>query len=210
MSTTLTVSINCDTDDLPKGSSGVDWVDMVTTSDYIVMSKGSLIVADGESIPSSSELTSAGLLIDGSQQICDKYFLADVSAGILKQIHNMGNLNKQYVMAFDFNGATASEPVLEAWDNASMNTITGTVLGGGVASSSWLRGITTTTSAPGADWVGSRLAGSADGYFLYLNDQNGALSVADVLYCNLKLILPASQATAIASTPILVCKYTSN
>lgn len=211
MPTNLTISVNTDTDDQAKGTSGVEWTDVNLDNDTLIMTNGtSGVVEDGQPIPSASELTQAGILLTGSEIIVSLYLLADLSDNELKEIHNMGNQDKRHVMAFDFDGATASEPVLEAWDNSSLNSFNNTTLGAGTASSSWLRGITTTDGSPGSDWTGSRLAGSADGHFLWLNNQNGALGSAGILYCNLKLIVPASQADGLAETPVLVCKYTTN
>lgn len=206
----LVIKVNHDTQDQPVGASGVDWVAVNTDNDYFIMTSGSDVVKDGEPIPSASELTQAGIVLNGIEQIIDLYLLADISANELKEIHNMGNQDKRYVLAFDFDGATASEPVLEAWDDSDMDSIDSSILGSGVASSSWLRGVTTTDGLPGSNWTGSRLAGASDGHFLWLNNQNGALSGADILYCNLKLIVPSTQNTAVAGTPVLVCKYTSN
>ncbi|MHA2012763.1 MAG: hypothetical protein ACTSWG_10390 [Candidatus Helarchaeota archaeon] len=145
--------------------------------------------------------------MDGSEQTFDTYLLSDADANELKEIFLMGSGNNRYVLAFDFDGATASEPVLEAWDDSDFDSFDLTVLGSGTASASWIRGITTTSGSPGASWTGSRLAGSADGYFLWLNDENGALSGADTLYCQLKVVVPSTQTDAGAETPLLVVKY---
>jgi len=206
----LTIAVNADTADLVYDTSGVDWVDVNLANDYLVFSSGSATVADGETVPSSSDLVQAGVVLDGTQQIVPYYFLADYSANLLKQIHNAGNQNKRYVFAFSFDGTTASEPVLEVWDDANMTTITTYTLGSGTASSSWVRGVTTTAALPGTNWTGTRLAGSADGYFLYLNNGSGPLSAADVLYCNLKIIIPSTATVGASESPVFVCKYTTN
>jgi hypothetical protein len=208
--TNVIIAVNHDTDDQPYGSSGVDWVPINLDNDKIIFTGGSDVVKDGEPIPSASELTQAGILLEGTEKIVSKYLLADISANELKEVFNMGNQNKRYVMAFVFDGPTASEPVLEAWDDDDMDSIDNLSLGAGIATSSWLRGVVTTSGLPGTDWAGQRIAGASDGHFLWLNDQNGALSGAQTLYCNLKLIIPASQIQGIAETPILVCKYTTN
>ena len=210
MPTNLTVSLNADTQDVPHGSSGVDWVDLDLDNDSLIFTDGSDVVKDGEPIPSASELTQAGVLLTGSEKTITVHLLADLSANELKEIHNMGDQDKQYVMAFVFDGPTASEPVLEAWDNDSMNTIDNVSLGSGVATSSWLRGVVTTNGLPGASLTGQRLAGASDGHFLLLNDDNGALALAGTLYCNLKLVVPSVQVDGIAETPRLVVKYTTN
>jgi hypothetical protein len=122
----------------------------------------------------------------------------------------MGNQNTRYVIAFEFDDLTATEPVLEVWDDNNFNSIDSIVLGQGIASSSWFKGITTTTTSPGTNWVGSPLAGSANGNFLSLNGGLGALDVAKTLYANLKVVIPATQTVGTASFPILVCKYATN
>jgi len=210
MATSLVISVNHDTQDEVYGASGVEWEDINISNDSLIFTNGSTAVADGEPIPSESELNSAGVLLTGTEQVVPKYFLADISDDELKEIFNMGNQNKRYVMAFDFDGATASEPVLELWDDSDLDSIANVSLGEGVASSSWWRGITTTDALPGADWVGNRLAGSSTGHFLWLNDESGALSGADTLYCNLKIVIPSTATVAGNEQPVLVCKFTSN
>jgi len=213
---TLTIAVNCDTQDLAYGSSGVDWVDIDLDNDYIVFSNGSDVVKDGEALPSSSDLNQAGIVITDSAQIIPHYFLADANANLLKEIHNAGNQKKQYVFAFSFDGATVSEPVLEVWDDSDMDSTNDYSLGEGTPSNSWIWGLTTTDSAPGNNWLGtsptegSRLAGSSDGHFLWLNNENGSLSGAKVLYCQLKIIVPANFANAGAETPVFVIKYATN
>lgn len=204
------VAVNHDTQDQPYGSSGVNWVDVNLDNDTLIFTGGSDVIADGESIPSASQLTQAGVLLDGTEKTISKYLLADLSANQLKEIFNMGNQNKRYVVAFVFDGPTASEPVLEAWDDDDMDTVDNVSLGGGVPSGSWIRGVVTTDALPGANWTGNRLAGASDGHFLWLNNQAGPLTAAKTLYCNLKLVIPATQTAGLAETPILVVKYTTN
>ncbi len=209
MATILTIAVNNSATDLAYGTSGVDWTVIDTGLDYLVFSAGSATVADGQPLPSSSDLNQAGTIIIGSDVDVAVYLLADNSANILKEIDLAGNQNKRYVFAFSFDGATGSEPVLEVWDDSDMDSIDNYSLGTGVASSSWIRGITTTDGLPGDSWTGSRLAGSASGNFLWLNNENGALSGADVLYCQLRIVVPASFPYSSAETPVWVCKYTT-
>jgi len=210
MATILTIAINHSTTDSEYGTTGVDWVDLELANDYLIFSGGSNVVKDGEPVPSQSDLNQAGVVLDGTEQVIDLYLLADNSASELKEVFMMGNQDKRYVMAFDFDGETASEPILELWDNSSMNSINNISLGAGVPTSSWWKGVVTTDGLPGADWTGTRLAGSTNGHFLWLNNQAGALLSAKTLYCNLKIVIPASALTAGAETPVLVVKYTSN
>jgi len=207
MSTALAIHINHSTSDLPLDTSGVDWVEIDTTNDEIIFTDGSDTVKDGEAIPSDTQLNSAAPILDSTEQTIAMYLLSDNSASALKEIHNMGAGNYRYVMAFEFDGSTVSEPVLEAWDDTDLDSVDSVPLGSGTPSSSWFRGVTTTAALPGAAWTGSRLAGSSDGNFLWLNNESGALSVADVLYCQLKLVIPATQQDAGSTNPVLAVKY---
>lgn len=209
MATTLDIYVNTGTQDTALGTSGVEFTEIDVDNDTLIFSAGSTAVADGQPIPSDTQLNSAGVILTGIEQTISKYFLADNNVNLLKQIHNMGSGNYRYVMAFDFDDATASEPVLEMWDDSDLDSIDNASLGSGVASSSWFRGITTTDALPGASWTGSRLAGSSDGNFLWLNNENGALAVADTLYAQLKIVIPASQTSAGAETPVMAVKYAS-
>jgi hypothetical protein len=203
----LTIHVNTGTADLAYGAFGVEFTEIDTTNDEIIFSDGSDTVKDGEAIPSDTQLNSASPILTGVEQTFDTYLLADSSAGILKEIHNMGAGNYRYVMAFVFDALTVSEPVLEIWDDTDLDSIDSVVLGSGVASSSWFRGVVTTDALPGVGWTGSRLAGSSDGYFLWLNNENGALSGASNLYCQLKLVIPATQTDAGSSNPVIAVKY---
>lgn len=205
--TSLTIAINNTNTDqaYPTGT----WVTVNPASDSLIFSQGSTAVADGQPLPSSFQLGSAGVVLNGTTQVVPQYLLASVSANLLKRIWLMGNGNYRYVMAFYFSGATTSEPVLEAWDNTSMNSYNDNCLGAGTPSNSWLHGITTTSGAPGPSWVGSPLAGSSNGNFLWLNNQSGPLSAAGTLYCNLQMVIPSTQVNGGAETPILVVKYTT-
>jgi hypothetical protein len=207
MATVLSVYANTGTQDTEVSSSGSEWTLVDTTNDRFIFSAGSTDVDDGNSSPSDTQLSSAGILLTGSEITIDRYFLDDNDAGTLKEIHNMGAGNYRYVLGFSFDGATASESVLEVWDSSTMDSIALTSLGAGTATSSWFRGITTTSASPGASWTGSRLAGSSDGNYLWLNDQNGALTGPDVLYCQLKIVVPSTQTDAGAETPIIAVKY---
>jgi hypothetical protein len=207
----MDIYANCDSVDSPLLTSGVDWVAMDVDVDYLILlTNGSVNVADGQPIPSTTQLNQAGIVLTGIEQTCSKYFLADDSVNLLKQIHNMGAGNKRYVLAFDFTElTTASEPVLEAWDDVTMLTADDVVLGSGTPSASWIAGIVTTDALPGVGWSGVRLAGDTAGHYLELNNGNGALTGAKTLYAQLKTIIPATEVDGGNEQPILVCKYTS-
>ena len=205
----LTIAINHTNEDEPYGTSGVEWVDVSPGTDYLIFTNGSASVADGQSIPSAFELNSAGIVLNGTTQVVPHYLLADIGATLLYEVFLMGSGNYQHVLAFDFDSSTTSEPVLEVWDNVGLSTINATSLGAGTPSNSWFKGIATTSGLPGVSWVGSPLAGSSDGNFLWLNNQNGALTGATTLYCQLQMIVPSSQNNGGAETPVLVVKFTT-
>jgi hypothetical protein len=206
--TNLDIQINNTSDDQPVGSSGINWVSVSVGNDFLIFTTSPSLA--GASIPSSFTLSSGGVFLNGSQQIFPFYYLAHPGGSPQTYaIPLMGNQNTRYVMAFVFDGATTSEPVLEAWDNSGLTTTNAVTLGAGTPANSWMHGITTTAGLPGSNWTGSTLAGSSNGHFLWLNNQNGALTGAGVLYCNLQVIVPASQTQGGAETPVLVCKYTT-
>jgi len=206
----LDIYLNTGTQDTELGTSGAEFTEYSEGNDSLIFSAGSDVVADGEPIPSQSDLIQAGVVLCDAEQTVGKYFLADIGSNLLREIFNMGNQDKRYVMAFDFDSATASEPVLELWDDSDLDSIDDITLGAGVPSSSWWRGVVTTDATPGADWTGQRLAGSGSGYFLQLNNGNGALSGADTLYCNLKIVIPASATSGGNAVPVFAVKWTSN
>ena len=207
MATALTIYANTGTQDTALGTSGVEFTEIDTINDEIIFTKGNATVIDGASIPSSAQLNSSAPRITGVELEFAKCFLSDASAGIIKEIHNLGSANKRYVLAFDFDGSTVSEPVLELWDDSDLDSVDSVILGSGTPSSSWYRGITTTDALPGVAWTGSRLAGSSDGHYLNLNAGNGALSAAKTLYCQLRLVIPASQTDAGSNAPVIAVKF---
>lgn len=182
-------------------------------NDYLIWTAGSTAVADGEDEPSEGELNAAGTIINPSTVVeVSKCLVFDKSEGLgtLRQVQGM-NQNKRYVFGFSFDGATASEPQLEAWDNTGHDSIDAQVLGAGTPANSMLKGICTTNSLPGAGWVGSALAGVN---VLLLNDGNGALPAlptmitSQELYCNLKIRIPAGFSTPAIENFIVSVRYT--
>lgn len=208
----LNVHINCDVQDQPLGTTGIDWVEFSEGNDQLIFTNGNTEVADGQDIPSQGELISAGFILDGLEIIADTYLLQDTSANLLKSIDGMGNLNKRYVLAFEFTSATASEPQLEVYDDENLNSASGAMLGGGTPSASFIRGVVTTDALPGSNWISgaTRMAGSGAGNFLYLNNENGYLTDAKTLYANICVVVPASQTTGFSASPVFVAKWLQN
>jgi len=206
----MNIHVNTGTVDSPLGGGG-EFLQMDIDVDYLILlTNGSASVADGQPIPSTTQLNQAGLVLTGVEQTCSKYFIADNSANLLKQLDNMGAGNKRYVVAFDFTeSATATEPVLEAWDDITMDSVDSICLGDGTPSSSWIAGICTTDASPTPGWPGSRLAGDTSSHYLLLNSGNGALVAPKTLYAQLKVVVPATEINGGNEQPIMVVKYTT-
>lgn len=211
MSTALTVKINTSAIDSVVGGAAT-FTTMDVANDKLIFSAGSTVVADGLAIPSQTDYNQAGTIISADADVVvAKCFLADATlVAILKEVHLWGDADGRYVFAFSFDGATASEPVLEIWDDSNLNTTANLSLGDGTPANSWWKGVVTNLAAPAHDWTETALAGNGVGRYLQLNNGSGALAVATVLYCNLKIIIPQATSTSGQETPVVVCKYTTN
>ena len=191
-----------------------DWIAVDPNADSFIFSQGSaagLGVSDGDALPSEALLNRYAVLLDAVNPVTvPKYFLADGSASFLKEIKLAGNQNKRYVFAADFDGATATEPQLEAWDNINMATILSPALGAGSPLTSWYKIVVTTNGLPGSNWVGTPLGGSAVANIALLNGGAGALTVAKTLYFNFKVVIPGGYLVPAVLTPFLAIVYTTN
>jgi hypothetical protein len=207
----LTLKINNSTVDSVGGGT---WISVDPNNDYFIFSQGSgagLGVSDGDAIPAESLLNRYAVVLDDTNPVVvPKYFLADYSTNLLKEIKLAGNQNKQYVFAADFDGATATEPQLEAWDTLAMTSAIIVALGNGTPNSSWYRAVATLSALPGADWVGIPLGGNNTSNVLLLNEGNGPLTGASTLYFNFKITIPGGYVTPGVHTPILAVVFTTN
>ena len=209
--TNLTLLINNKSTDTAVANIGTDWFSVDPDFDTLIFSQGGGSVSDGNVIPSESLLNRYAVQLDDTNPVVvPKYFLADFSANLLKEIRLAGNQNKRYVFAASFDGATATEPILECWDTNSMDTILSPALGAGIPSSSWYKAICTTLALPGVDWVGTSLAGDGVSNSLLLNNGSGALSGAGILYFNFKIVIPGGYLTPALHTPIMSIVYATN
>lgn len=207
----LSLLINNKVTDTPVANIGTDWIEVDPVYDYFIFSQGGGSVADGQAIPSESLLNRYAVQLSGVDPVTvPKYFLGDFSANLLKEVKLAGNQNKRYVFAASFDGATATEPVLECWDNPTMDTFLSPALGAGVANSSWYRAVCTTAALPGVDWVGTPLAGDGISNSLLLNNGAGALIAATILYFNFKILIPAGYLTPGLFTPVMTITYATN
>ena len=203
--------VNNIADELAYDISGSDWIVVDPNADYFIFSTGSVAVADGVAIPSETELNRAAVQLDADNPVnVAKYFLADDTDNKLKEVINAGNQDKQYAFACVFDAATASEPALEAWNNNDADSYNAVELGSGTPANSWYKATCTNEGTPGADWIGTPLAGSGASNILLLNNGDGALSVAGELYFNFKIVIPGGYLTPALHSPVLAVTYTEN
>jgi hypothetical protein len=219
MSTTLTVSANIVDADVNYETTPADYIDLDLTNDYLIWTAGDATVKDLMTHePLTSELNAAATSIDPDDattvSLC---LLMDYSHDVggayyTHTVIGMG-LNKRYVFAFRFDGATASEPQLEAWDDSNHDSYDNHVLGNATPANSMVKAVCTTSSLPGASWTGTAIAGSSSTRVVQLNDGNGAIAApasgeTTDLYANIKIVIPAGYATPATETFILTVRYT--
>lgn len=194
-----------------------DYILVDLTNDYLIWTKGDATVKDLMTHePTASELNAAAEVISDSVDVMMTLcLLMDYSHNIggtfyTHKVIGMGE-NKQYVYCFSFDGATATEPQLEAWDTSGHTTTDKHVLGAGTPASSMVKGKCTTITAPGASWAGTPIAGASN--VILLNATDGALSdpgsgLTNDLYCNLKIVLPTDYSTPSVETFVFTVRYT--
>ena len=217
MSVDLDVIVNYVDADVNYQTTPADFITLDLTNDYLIWTEGDATVKDLMlAEPTSEQLNTAATNIDPDvTKTVDKCLLMDYSHDVggayyTHLVKGMGE-NKRYVFGFSFNGATASEPQLEAWDDSDHDSTNNHVLGAGTPDDSFVKAVCTTASLPGASWTGSALAGAN---ILQLNNGNGALAAlgsgiaSQELYANIKIVIPAAYATPAAETFVLTCRYT--
>lgn len=217
MSVSLTVRVNYVDPDVTYETTPADYIAMDLVNDYLIWTEGDATVKDLMlAEPTSDQLNTAASKIDPDDpKTVDKCLLMDYSADVggayyTHLVLGMGE-NKRYVFGFSFDGATASEPQLEAWDDSNHDSTDKHVLGNGTPASSMVKAVCTTASLPGASWAGYALAGAR---VLQLNNGNGALAAlasaetSQELYANIKLVIPAAYATPAVENFVLTCRYT--
>jgi hypothetical protein len=202
---------------VPYVTTPADFIEVDLVNDYLIWTAGDAVVKDlMTSTPTISQLNEAATIIDDinptTVALC---LLMDYSHDIggayyTHKVLGMSE-NKKYVFCFSFDGATATEPQLEAWDTSAHTTANNHVLGAGTALNSFVKAVCTTTSLPGTSWSGTELAGASN--VLLLNDGNGALSAPgsglnNDLYANIKVVIPTNYNTPAAETFVLTVRYT--
>ena len=216
MSVNLTVRINSGDPSVAYGESGADYIDLdlSPSRDYLIWTGGSSDVADGENEPTEEELNIASSIIQSTATQVAHCLLYDYSAGLLKEVEGMGD-NERFVFCFSFDGETATEPTLEAWDDSNHTTADKHVLGGASGYDSFVNAFCTTSLSPGSNWVGAgsgtKIAGNVT---LGLNDGN-PISMSGIAsgetydcYANIGILIPASYDTPGAETFVTTVRYT--
>jgi hypothetical protein len=222
MATTLTLRTNYVDADVAYAVTPGNYIAVDLTNDYLIWTAGSTVVKDLMThTPTESQLNAASALISDEADYTVPYcLLYDYSHNVggayyTHLVKGMGE-NKRYVFCFSFDGATATEPQLEAWDDTTHTTIEKYVLGGSdespleAAEDSMVKAVCTTDGVPGASWTGTAIAGSAAARVLKLNNGNGALSGAGALYANIKIVIPQSYPTPAVETFVLTCRFSWN
>jgi hypothetical protein len=215
--TDLIFKVNTVDADIPFSTTPGDYLDVDLLLDYLIWTAGNTIVKDGMTHePSQTELTNASPIISPSVDVMVALcLLMDYSApgGIYtREVKGMGD-NAQYVFCFSFDGATATEPQLEAWDDDTMLTTNKNVLGAGTPANSMVTAVCTTSALPGSAWVGTAIAGSGATRVVPLNDGIGALPVlisaetSQELYANIKIVIPANYSIPAIETFSLVVRF---
>jgi len=178
-------------------------------NDSLVWTKGDLVVKDlMNHQPIAAELNAAAEIIDPALAVTvSKCLLSTlVQFGGAYNTHlvkGMGTLTDRYVFCFSFDGATATEPQLEAWDDSTHLTYAKNVLGVSNALNSFIKAACTTVIVPGTY---SEVAGGSN--VILLNASLGALTVAKDLYANIKIVIPANYAIPAAESFVLTTRYT--
>lgn len=210
--TSLIMRVNYVDADVAYATTPADYIALDLTHDYLIWSEGDATVKDLMTHePTSDELNAASVVIDPDADhevpLC---LLMDYSHDVggsyyTHEVKGIGE-NKRYAFNFAFDGATASEPQLEAWDDTDHDSNVKHVLGEGTAANSMVKAVCTTDALPGASWVGTSLAGATN--VVKLNSGNGALAVATNLYANIKIVVPQNYDTPAVETFILTVRFT--
>ena len=212
--TNLDIMVNYVDADVNYETTPADYITMDLDNDYLIWTEGDATVKDLMlAKPTSDQLNAAATLIDPDaiKTVALCLLMDDSGFGgyYTREVKGMSE-NKRYVFGFSFDEATASEPVLEAWDDSDHDSTDNNVLGAGTPASSMLKAVCTTNALPGSSWVGTAIAGANT---LQLNAGNGAISdpgsgLTTELYANIKITIPASFATPAVETFCLTCRYT--
>lgn len=217
MSTNLTVRVNVGDPSVVFGATGADYFDLDLANDYLIWTGGSDdVINHMNHEPTNDELNEASTLITDEDTQVPYCYVVDYSGAGGQYTHEVLGIgdNEQYVFCFSFDGATASEPTLEAWDDSNHDSTDKNVLGGLTGYSSFVKAVCTTVSAPGTGWAGLSLSGTNS---LELNGGNGAIDLTGLAtgdtydcYANIKIVIPANYPVPAVENFVFTVKYTWN
>jgi len=209
MATTMNFLVNHENAALPYFGNEPKYKLVDLTDDFLLWTTGDTVVKEHmTSPPEPGELNAAATLIPDTGYVTVPIcFYEDYDANpCLHTVIGMG-IDGRYVFCFNFIGATATIPRLEAWDTSAHLTANLNVLGLGTATNSFVKAIKTTDATPGAGWVaagsGTAIAGAAN----YLNLDTAPLAGNKDLYCNIAIRIPYT-ATPSAELFCLTIRYT--
>jgi hypothetical protein len=208
--TNVIVHVNHTNTDATRIAQPANFIQMDLANDKLIFSAGSAAVADGQPTPSSAELNEAATIIQAVPVEIAHTFLLDVSdvGAELKEMFMANSGDHRYVICLAFDGATATEPTLEAWDDDTHVTANLNCLGLGTPADSMLKAVLTTPGSPGAGWVGTPIAGGVAPNVLMLNNSGGALPGATDVYVNIHWDVPGSFLTPFIEAPVISIRYT--
>jgi hypothetical protein len=222
MATLLSVKCNLVDADVDYATTPADYISLDLTNDYLIWSEDldDLMTT----VPTADELNAHAVIIsDDAEKLVPECLVMDYSGDWNGHYHThlvigMGE-NKRYAFAFSFDGATANEPQLEAWDDVNHDTFDKNVLGLGIEGDSMVKAICTSGGAPGSNWAltggaGIAIAGDSSTRVVQLNDGNGALPILETgetsqeLYANIAIVIPIAYATPAVESFVLTVRYT--
>ena len=222
MSTKLAVKVNIVNGNVSFETTPANYIELELDEgsgikDYLIWTEGDDQISDLMTHkPLTSELNNDATQIDPDsvKQVAKCFLMDDSGLGgyYTRLVKGMG-LNQRYVFCFSFDGDTASEPQLEAWDDSDHDSYANHVLGNDTPANSMVKAICTTASLPGDSWGGTAIAGSGASRVVKLNPGVGAVildsgDVSKELYANIKIVIPAGYETPAVETFVLTTRFT--
>lgn len=220
--TNLNILINLVDADHNFQDNPADFEIMDLTNDYLIWTKGDDVVKTLMTHePTESELNNAASLISDTEDVkiakCLFFNYSHDRGGsyYTHLVKGMGE-DKRFVYSFSFDGACASEPTLEAWDDSDHDSTDKHVLGAGTPANSMVKAVCTTDTLPGASWVGTAIAGDGATRKINLNNGNGALGAlpsgqtTQELYANIRIQVPMGYSTPSIESFALCVRFTYN
>jgi len=215
MATTMNFLVNHENAALPYFGNEAKYKLVDLTADFLLWTTGDTVVKNHMTDnPIAGELNAAATLIPDTGYVTVPIcFYEDYDANpCLHTVIGMG-IDGRYVFCFNFIGATATIPRLEAWDTSAHLHCYNQTLGGNgsnveTPANSFVKAIETLNGGtPGAGWVAAGLGTAIAGAANYLNLDTAPLAGSKDLYCNIAIRIPYT-ATPSAELFCLTIRYT--